>query len=607
MRRDSILSLSVAVLVGCFTMEKTAQAQSTVTPVVSFSLEDVTEMFMPPELYVDIDFTDDNGNQILEAKEKGMIILTLKNRGGKADNVVVSVLPDRTYDGISFTKQSETTKVLSNGETSLNFPIAAEINVPTDSVRLNIKVSEPLGFDIEAALVLSTYEMQKAQLKIQGVEILDSGVGLRALNNNPDGKVQKGEVVKAIVTLQNIGSGEASNVTYSLYSPDQNILLMTESGTEKILTGKLDTMLSGEAKELSFRFSPNNNFQLKDNYIPIYLTAREDNAFGDIPEKIIPIPLGATPEKPKIVDIKGNQDLLLAQQKTKVYSSSDRISSNIKIRDISIAPDGSPLYPDAVAIVIGAEKNNYGVAPAPYAARDAQVMAKYFRTSLGVKDVQLAVNENVLSTTMSDYFDPRFGHLAQVVKPGKTDVFVFYSGHGIPDVAEDGSQDVFLFPFDARKEMVRDRGYSLNKLYSDLNSLNARSVTVILDACFSGFSRQSAAYESKNISNTKGVRISMPEMSSRPWDSNPDFHVFTSSSGDQTSLGYDQSQSGLFTYFLAVGLQGDADADNDGKITMNELVKFVSQNVSEEATKIRGGAQTPQYFGNGDFVIEKLK
>lgn len=607
MRRDSIHSPFVAVLVAFLAFGTIARAQSVVTPVVSFSLEDVTEMFMPPELYVDIDFTDDNGNQILEAKEKGVIKLTLKNKGGNADNVVVSVLPDRTYNGISFTKQTETTRVLSNGETSLNFPIAAELNVPTDSVRLNIKVSEPLGFDIEAALVLSTYEIQKARLKIQGVEIIDSGVGLRALNNNPDGMVQKGEVVKATVTLQNIGSGEAGNVIYSLHSKDPNIMLMTESGIAESLSGDLETMLSGEAKELSFRFSANNNFTLKHEYLPIYLSAYEENEFGDIYEAIVPIPLGATPEEPKIEVIKGNQDALLAQLKTKVYSSSDRISSNIKIRDIGIAPAGSPLYTDAVAIAIGAEKNNYGVASAPYAARDAQVMAKYFKNSLGIQDVQLFVNEEVLSTAMSDYFDPRFGHLSQVVKPGETDVFVFYSGHGIPDVAEDGSQDVFLFPYDARKEMVRDRGYSLNKLYSDLNSLNARSVTVILDACFSGFSRQTAVYQSENISNNKGVRISMPEMSSRPWDSNPDFHLFTSSSGDQTSLGYDQSQSGLFTYFLAVGLQGDADADEDGTITMNELVSFVSSNVSAEAVKIRGGAQTPQFYGNGDFVIEKLR
>jgi uncharacterized caspase-like protein len=177
----------------------------------------------------------------------------------------------------------------------------------------------------------------------------------------------------------------------------------------------------------------------------------------------------------------------------------------------------------------------------------------------------------------------------------------------MPDIADNGTHDVYLFPYDARKELVKDRGYSLNKLYSDLNSLNAKSVTVILDACFSGSSRQTVNYQSESISNAKAVRIKMPELSNRPWDTNPNFRLFTSSSGEQTSLGYDQAQSGLFTYYLAVGLQGDADANDDGIIMIDELVTYVTENVTREAKNIRGGAQTPEFFGNGNMVIEKIR
>ena len=177
----------------------------------------------------------------------------------------------------------------------------------------------------------------------------------------------------------------------------------------------------------------------------------------------------------------------------------------------------------------------------------------------------------------------------------------------MPDVADNGTQDVYLFPYDARKELVKNRGYSLNKLYADLNNLNAKSVTVILDACFSGSSRQTASYQSENISNAKAVRITMPELSNRPWDTNPNFRLFTSSSGEQTSLGYDQAQSGLFTYYLAVGLQGEADSNDDGVIMIEELVTYVIDSVSREAKNIRGGAQTPEFFGNRNMVIEKIR
>ena len=327
---------------------------------------------------------------------------------------------------------------------------------------------------------------------------------------------------------------------------------------------------------------------------------------GDITSEIIPLPLDQVPETPTLFTIEANYDKLLAARKTEVFSNSDRISSNIKIKDINVAPVGEALYSDAVAIVLGAEENGYGIAPAPYAARDAQVMSKYFKTTMGIRDVRLFTNKEVTRSRLSDIFDNN-GELQRAVKEGETDVFVFYSGHGMPDVADNGSADLYLFPYDGRKDMLRERGYSLNKLYTNLAALNARSVTVILDACFSGSSRQSNAFATVPISNEKGITIRSRDVTVRPWESQPNFRVLTSSNGAQTSLGFDQSQSGLFTYYLATGMQGDADADEDGSITFQELFDFISENVSKTARQIRNGDQSPQLFGNADFVIEKIR
>lgn len=585
-------------------------AQSAVTNVITFSLEDVSDLFMPPELYVDVDFIDDNENRILEAREKGIIRLVLSNRGGDADYVTASITPGSKYRGLNIEKTQVVTSIKGDEETTIDFPISASIDIPTDTLLFTIKVSEPMGFDIVASMVLSTFEYQKSKIEMQGVSIVDAGRGLRAKNNNPDGMVQKSEVVRAYVSLQNTGSGIANDVQYTITSKDQNVILMNESGNVPSINGTIDHMLSGETQEVSFRMSVNNNYKASSEFLPVFITVKEKEDFGNLASTVIPIPLDKTPAEPKIVDIKGEKEKLLASlQMTKVSSDDGRVSFNKNIRDISIAPSGEPIYKDAVAIVIGAEKNSYGVAPAPYAARDAKVMANYFKNALGISDenIKLRTDNEVTKNELSDLLDSRYGYLSRVVEPGKTDVFVYYSGHGIPDVASDGSQDIYLFPYDARKELVKDRGYSLNKLYADLNSLNARSVTVILDACFSGSSRQTVTYESENISNEKGIRISMPQMTNRPWDTNPNFRVFTSSTEDQTSLGYDQSQSGLFTYFLATGLQGDADKDGDGTIRFNELVDFVTTNVSNESQKIRGGAQSPQFYGDGNFIIEKIK
>lgn len=586
-----------------------ASAQSAISKVIVFDFTE-EEIFMPPELYIDVDFEDSNDNKILEAQESGVLRLNITNKGGDANDVIVSISPSRNYKGVNFEKARISTSIKSNETKEMVFPISATINVPTDSAAFNIHITESYGYDLDASLVLSTYEYLKPKIQMQGVTIIDAGKGLRAMNDNPDGKLQKGEVVRAVVTLQNTGVGVAHNVNYKITSLDQNVLLMTETSRTNNISGKIDEFMPGEVKEVSFRLSANNNYKSSANYLPVYIEVTENSNFGNLASTNIPIPLGRSPEKLKTVDIKGDNDKLLAtQQQLKVYSSSNRFTSsnNSKIRDISVAPYGEALYKNGVAIVIGVEKNSYGVAPAPYAARDAKVMANYFKNSLGIEDIHVLTDNEVTKSALSDLFDSRYGYLSRTVQPGQTDVFVFYSGHGIPDVSDKGDQDVYLFPWDARKEMVKERGYSLNKLYADLNSLNARSVTVILDACFSGSSRMTVTHESENLSNEKGVRFSMPSLTNKPWENNPNFRVFTSSADDQTSLGYDQSQSGLFTYYLATGLQGDADTDKDGVIQFNELVDFVSSSVSAESKKIRGGAQDPQFYGNGNFIITKTK
>lgn len=607
----------------------TANAQSAVSNVISFSLSDFkldtlkqndnrplskpqpktsgNGMFMPPDLFVDIDFIDANNNKILEALENGSILITLHNHGGKAEGVSVDLTPVKKLPGLLFDATSKKVDIPSGGEIVTDFPLSAGIDIPTDSLQFDIRVSEPLGYDVEAQLILSTLEFPKAKMSLQGVSILDSGTGLRSLSTGPDGKIQKGEVVRAVVTLQNIGEGVADGVEYKIETSDPNVLLMTESGITKSITGKLDKLLVGEVKEFSFRMSANNNYQNRSEWLPVYLSVKETAGFGDLLYENIPIPLDAMPAQPKIVDIKGETEKLMRQQQTRVYSSSNRISSQSKVKDINIAPSGKPIFTNAVAVVIGAEKNMYGAAPAPYAARDAQVISKYFKNSMGVNDIRMITDEQVTGTALSDLFDPRFGYLAQVVEPGQTDVFVYYSGHGLPFVSESGIQDVYLFPYDARREAVQDRGYSLNKLYADLNQLGAKSVTVIMDACFSGASRMTSTVDSENISREKGVRIALPRLSSRPWDTNPEFRVFTSSTGEQTSLGYDAAQAGLFTYYLALGLQGEADSNGDGTLLFDELVHFVTERVSSESIKIRGGNQTPQFFGNGDFTLEIIR
>ncbi len=583
-------------------------SQSSDSKVVKFIFDESVDVFMPPELYVDIDFIDDNNNKILEANESGTIQMIIKNRGGNADKVKIDLSLDKDAQWMTFTTPFNNiiTSIPSDSEKKIDISFKANKYVPTDSIKMRMKISEPLGYDIKAEMVLTTFELQKPLIKLQGVSIIDAGRGLRAMDGNPDGKLQRGEIVNAIVTIQNVGQNIAENVSYSISSRDPNVKIYGEEGVLSEIKGKLNNMEVGEIAEIAVRISPNNNYNGNSKYLPLYITVNESLGEMGLVSENIPIPIDQAPEKVKSVKVEPNVEKLMAMKKTQIVSSSDRISSKIKIRDISVAPLGEPLHKNAIAIVLGAEKNGYDIAPAPYAARDAEIMAKYFKNTLGIQDVRVYTNENLTKAKLSDIFDAN-GELERAVSPGVTDVFVFYSGHGMPDESSEEGMDVYLLPYDGRKDMLKERCYSINKMYSCLNDLKAKSVTVILDACFSGSSRQSGNYAGVSIGNTKGVSIEIEDLGVRPWETNPNFRLITSSSGEQTSLGFDQSQSGLFTYYLAIGMQGEADANNDGSITYEELFQYIKSNVSSTARQIRNGDQTPQFFGEGSTVLQKMK
>ena len=55
----------------------------------------------------------------------------------------------------------------------------------------------------------------------------------------------------------------------------------------------------------------------------------------------------------------------------------------------------------------------------------------------------------------------------------------------------------------------------------------------------------------------------------------------------------------MFSYFLMKGMEGEADANNDGKITALELHAYVEQNVVQQSN----GSQTPELQGKKDRVL----
>ncbi len=263
------------------------------------------------------------------------------------------------------------------------------------------------------------------------------------------------------------------------------------------------------------------------------------------------------------------------------------------ITDIRVVEPSKTEHKNAVAVVLGIEKYQ-NLPPAPYAANDAEIMEEFFKKRFGISNVILLRNEEVSSSNLRKIFNPDYGELQRSVIKGETDVYVFYSGHGVPNKAGD---KVYLFPNDGMRDGVEDFGYDINKFYEDLNKIGAHTTTVILDACFSGSARSSEKVLAENISGAKGVKIQAKSNLNYP-----NFTVISSSTDNETSLGLDATETGLFTYYFCDGLLGKADTDGDKKITLGEMRKYVIQNVKTASVKI-SGLQTPQFFGDENNVL----
>lgn len=285
-----------------------------------------------------------------------------------------------------------------------------------------------------------------------------------------------------------------------------------------------------------------------------------------------------------------------SEEPRKIVTLKENYLPVIDVVNIDSLPPAVSIRPYSVAVVIGVEQYNF-IPSASYAARDAALMARYFKVLLGVDRVILHTNSEVSGFFFDNLFDAEDGELFKAVVKGETDLFVYYSGHGMPSAS---GEDLFMLPVDCKMKLVEKQGFSLNRLLSQLALLPTKSTTVFIDACFSGFGKFSYADRPVSLTPTKGVKVR--PLVNQPWLDNPQFRVFTSSSSNQASLILDEARTSLFTYFLASGLRGEADQDSNGMITAAELYQYLKFHVTAVSKKIYQ-EQTPCFYGDDKLIF----
>lgn len=237
---------------------------------------------------------------------------------------------------------------------------------------------------------------------------------------------------------------------------------------------------------------------------------------------------------------------------------------------------------DAVAIIIGAEQYE-SLPPADFADHDARSFYDYANKALGVPSKKIKVLAGS-SAKRNDILHVTRNWLAAEVNQNRTDVYIFYSGHGL--ASPDGKKR-YLLPIDAKTDLLDDTAISQSQLIKIINDQRPNSITLIADSCYSGISRSGSSL----LASARPLGI---YSESEPMPGNTT--VISSSSGSQISVSSSELGHGIFSYFVMKGLEGDADHNGDARITAQELHAFVSERVSKEAMR-RGAQQTPTISG----------
>jgi len=258
------------------------------------------------------------------------------------------------------------------------------------------------------------------------------------------------------------------------------------------------------------------------------------------------------------------------------------------------APSGAAAAnPDGVAVIIG-NKTYQGRIPAvDYAHNDAEAIKRYVVDVLGYRegniiDLRDATQAQLLSAFGNE--TTHEGKVWQYVRPGKSDVAVFYSGHGVP-----GQRDKrgYLLPVDADPNTPEINGYSIDLLYKNLSKIDTKSTTVFLDTCFSGDSARGMLIGS---ASPIFIEAKTPAMAKG-------MTVLTAAQGDQLASWDDDAKHGLFTEHLLQALYGKADGNGDGKVSVKEVKAYLDQEMTYAARRRFSRHQQATILGNTDRVL----
>lgn len=225
------------------------------------------------------------------------------------------------------------------------------------------------------------------------------------------------------------------------------------------------------------------------------------------------------------------------------------------------------------AVIVGID-DYPNIRPLKYAVNDAELFHNYLTDHSNVpkENVTLLLNKHA---TLNRLRSALGTHLKN--KAGKDDmVIIYFAGHGATErdmMSPDGDGlEKYLLPYDADSKDLYASSLPMREISHIFNRIRSERLVFIADSCYSG------ASGGRTI-GIGGIRANISEAFMDRIAGGKGRVIISASGANEVSAENDDLKHGVFTYYLVEGLKGKADFDQDGLISVDEVYRFVSENV----------------------------
>jgi len=519
-------------------------------------------------------FTDTDGDNRLGAGERAVLQFTVRNHGeGPGQGLRVVGTGSSLIDGLS----ASIGRIEPGESKPVTLTLVGGDSLQDGTAALQLEIREANGFHAAPLTVrVPTLAFRRPVLAVTDVGVEDSQG--RAV-------IMSGQVVTLTVRVQNTGAGRAAGVVADVVPGDGVFLAETSDPRRAILrVGDVEAGAFVDVRVKAFA-----NAEVRERF-PLTVALREGTGRFASAARDLGLVL-QTPQR-SVAQLEVSARSVPGTASSATAATVPRLASDL----LEGIPTARSENPEAIAVIIGnrSYQNAPGVA---FATNDASVMRQYAERALGIRPGNVIYLEDATLTNLQVVFGREgdaSGRLRDLVKPGVSEVFVFYSGHGAPDAR---ARRAYLMPVDADASRLGLSGFSVDVLYANLAALGAKHVTVVLDACFSGATGGGEML----ITEASPIGIQVTDPAAR--FAGGSATIFTAAGGQQLSNWYPERRHGLFTYFFLKGLQGSADADGDGAVTLGEMRIWLTDptaGVPYESRRLYGTnrEQVPQVWGD---------